>query len=104
MSLFESIDPDEADRLLAEPETDKPARQPRKRKDPTQPRTLENWFAQFHRISAPCENPECVDDRRPPSDRGRNTTAPVLVPDGELQVTQFICRLCFLSGYPNVTA
>lgn len=98
MSLFESIDPDEADRLLAEPETDKPARKGRAKKDPTQPRTLENWFAQFHRISAPCENPECVDDRRPPSDRGRNTTAPVPVGTGE---TLFICRLCFLAGVPN---
>jgi hypothetical protein len=97
MDLFEAIDPDEADRLLAEP--DEPTNKlKRTRKDKTQPRTLENWFAQNHFITGTCMNPDCQDPRGP-RDRGRNTVAPVPVSS---DYSETICRHCFIAGYPNV--
>lgn len=82
------------------------------KRDPTEERTVANWFKQNHNLSQLCQNPDCSDPRttvhscshsskyHEPDclgnceeifDRGRTTTVKV---KGDL----FVCRYCFLAG------
>lgn len=81
------------------------------KKDPTEERTVANWFKQHHILEGKCDNPDCGDTRTTVHscshsakyhesdcpgdceeifDRGRNVVVKVK--------EKFICRYCFLAG------
>jgi hypothetical protein len=66
-------------------------RQPRIKKDVTEPREYVVWWRLRHTIRQEgCENPDC-NDPRPSTDHGVNVVAEIK--------GKKMCRYCFLEGY-----